>query len=231
MYCVKCGVKLADTEKQCPLCHTRVFHPDIDRPEGEPLYPADQYPAVRPRSFLPQAILTALVVLPMIIVLLCDLQLNGKVTWSGYAVGALVLAYVIGILPVWFRKPNPVIFVPCGFAAAAVYLWYINFAVGGSWFWSFALPVTGGVCLIVTALVTLVRYVRKGILYIFGGAAMALGLFALPVEYLTMVTFHIPKFIGWSLYPLVSLVMLGGLMLFLAIYRPARETMERKLFI
>lgn len=231
MYCVKCGVKLADTEKQCPLCHTRVFHPDIDRPEGEPLYPADQYPTVRPRSFLPQAILTAMVVLPMIIVLLCDLQLNRAVTWSGYAVGALALAYVIVILPVWFRKPNPVIFVPCGFAAAAVYLWYINFAVGGSWFWSFALPVAGGVCLIVTAVVTLVRYVRKGILYIFGGAAMALGLFALPVEYLTMMTFQIPKFIGWSLYPLVSLVMLGGLMLFLAIYRPARETVERKLFI
>ena len=29
MYCVKCGVELADSEKKCPLCGTPVFHPDI----------------------------------------------------------------------------------------------------------------------------------------------------------------------------------------------------------
>ena len=37
MYCIQCGVKLADTEKQCPLCGTVVFHPDLPRPEAEPL--------------------------------------------------------------------------------------------------------------------------------------------------------------------------------------------------
>lgn len=44
MYCVQCGVKLADTEVRCPLCGTRVFHPDIFREEGERLYPAQKYP-------------------------------------------------------------------------------------------------------------------------------------------------------------------------------------------
>ena len=29
MYCVKCGVELADSQRVCPLCGTRVFHPDI----------------------------------------------------------------------------------------------------------------------------------------------------------------------------------------------------------
>ena len=36
--------------------------------------------------------------------------------------GALVVSYVVLALPVWFRRPNPVIFVPCDFAAAALYL-------------------------------------------------------------------------------------------------------------
>ena len=27
MYCVKCGVELADSQRVCPLCGTRVFHP------------------------------------------------------------------------------------------------------------------------------------------------------------------------------------------------------------
>lgn len=31
MYCVKCGVELDDAEERCPLCGTRVYHPDIER--------------------------------------------------------------------------------------------------------------------------------------------------------------------------------------------------------
>ena len=37
MYCVRCGVKLADTEEKCPLCGTTVYHPDIRREEVFPL--------------------------------------------------------------------------------------------------------------------------------------------------------------------------------------------------
>lgn len=231
MYCVKCGVRLADTEKQCPLCATPVFHPDIIRPPAEELYPKDQRPALPHRPFGPLIILTALFLLPILIVLLCDLQLNHTVSWSGYVIGALLLGYVILVLPQWFRNPNPVIFVPCGFTAVGLYLLYINLATEGSWFLSFAFPVTGGIGLIVTAVVTLTHYLRRGKLYIFGGAAIALGVFMPLMEYLIVLTFHLPRFIGWSLYPLIAFVLLGGVLIFLAICRPARETVERKIFI
>ena len=39
MYCVKCGVELADTENKCPLCGTAVYHPDIQREAVQPNYP------------------------------------------------------------------------------------------------------------------------------------------------------------------------------------------------
>mgnify|MGYP000840753951 CR=1 FL=1 len=39
MYCIKCGVELADSERVCPLCGTRVFHPDLPCGQGEPPYP------------------------------------------------------------------------------------------------------------------------------------------------------------------------------------------------
>ena len=29
MYCIKCGAKLESSEKICPLCETKVYHPDI----------------------------------------------------------------------------------------------------------------------------------------------------------------------------------------------------------
>ena len=44
MYCVKCGVELADSEKVCPLCGTRAFHPDMPPQQGEPPYPPDPRP-------------------------------------------------------------------------------------------------------------------------------------------------------------------------------------------
>ena len=44
MYCVNCGVKLADTEAKCPLCKTKAFHPDIEREEKKGIYPKNKYP-------------------------------------------------------------------------------------------------------------------------------------------------------------------------------------------
>ena len=39
-YCVHCGVELADSEKRCPLCHTRVVDPaSPDAGQGRPPYP------------------------------------------------------------------------------------------------------------------------------------------------------------------------------------------------
>ena len=112
MYCVRCGVKLADSQKRCPLCDTVVFHPDITQPEGEPMYPQDHYPEppVQPLGLL--TIVSALFLAPIFITLLCDLQISGRISWSGYVIGALLLAYIAFILPNWFPKPNPVIFTP-----------------------------------------------------------------------------------------------------------------------
>ena len=231
MYCVQCGVKLADTEKACPLCGTVPYHPDIPRTAAKPLYPENQYPPVTRISRLGAlAIVTTAFLLPIIITLLCDLRIAGSVTWSGYVLGAILLAYEMFVLPFWFQKPNPVIFVPCAFAATGLYLLYINLVTAGHWFLSFAFPTVGAAGLIVTAVVTLVRYLHRGRLYIFGGAFIAFGVLSSLVEFLLNYTFGL-RFVGWSFYPFSALVLLGGMLIFLAICRPARESMERKFFI
>ena len=231
MYCAKCGVKLADDLTVCPLCGTRAYHPDIERKPTDGQYPRGKYPLKQKRSLVSQVILSILFLLPLLIVPLCDLQINRRVTWCGYVTGAVMLCYVFLVLPTWFQKPNMAIFVPCDFVAMAAYLLYINLATEGHWFLSLALPVTGGIGLIVTAVVALCRYVPNGKLYSFGGASIALGGFMLLIEFLINLTFCLPKFMGWSLYPLIVLVLLGGLLIYLAINRQARETLERKFFL
>ena len=119
MYCINCGVKLADTEKRCPLCGTLVCHPELVRPEAERLYPEGRYPASRVSHRSALIVLSTMFLLPALICLLCDLKLNGQLNWAGFVIGALALGYLIVVLPLWFRKPNPIIFVPCDFARLA----------------------------------------------------------------------------------------------------------------
>ncbi len=229
MYCIKCGVKLADTEKKCPLCNTVVCHPDFKQTAQRPLYPSNKMPKSNSGVKALNGAVIFLFFIPLLVCFFADLSLDGNLEWFGYVAGALVVAYIAFALPLWFNKPNPVIFVPCNFVATALYLLYINLATSGHWFLSFALPVVSGICLITCAVVTLLYYLRKGRLYILGGAFIALGAFMLLIEFLLGITFGL-RFIGWSIYPLVVLILFGGLLIYFAINSAAREMVERKLF-
>ena len=228
MYCVNCGVKLAGGEKRCPLCSTAPGDPVV-RIETKPLYPQNRYPEASVRPGAVNGTIMFLFLIPILVIFFVDLRPNGILDWFWYAAGAAVLAYLVLALPLWFRNPNPVIFVPCDFAAAALYLLLICLLTGGKWYLGFALPVTGCVALVVTAVVALLRYVKKGKLYILGGAMIAMGGAMLLTEFLMVMTFSM-AFSGWSVYPLIVLFLLGGLLIFLAINGVARERMERKFF-
>ena len=197
MYCIHCGVELSDSETVCPLCGTRVFHPDLPRQQGEPPFPPE--PSAHPE------------------------EVNRS--------GALFILTMLAVLPLWFRRPNPVIFVPADFAAIGLYLLYINFATGGHWFLTFALPVTGTIGVLVTTVVTLLRYLSRGYLYIFGGALMAGGGLAVLIEFLLNITFQVHRTFIWSFYPLAAGVLLGIMLLIIAVCKPLRRSLHRKFFI
>lgn len=231
MYCVKCGVRLADTEKVCPLCATRVYHPDLEQPQTPPLYPNYKQEKKTVKRWSLMLVLTILYLLPISICLTADLSINGHMEWSGYVAGGLAVFYAAVMLPQWFRHPNPVIFVPVTFGVIAAFLLYICYATGGNWFLSFALPVTGAVALLVTAVVTLHRYILRARLYIYAGAIIGFGMLSLLVEFLLTITFAMPPMFTWSLYPLSVFTLLGSALLVTAIFRPLREALEKKFFL
>ena len=227
MYCINCGVKLDDSLEKCPLCDTVVPIPSPNAEEK--LYPVNKRPKLKAKSKALSGSLLILLFIPLILTFFSDIHDNKKLDWFWFVAGAIFVAYIILALPIWFRNPNPVIFIPCDFAAALPYLFYINWALGGSWFWSFALPAIGLLALIISAIITLLYYLKRGRLFIVGGFFIALGLFILFLEFLMVQTFHF-AFKGWSLYPLVTLALLGGMLLYLAINKSAREMVERKMF-
>ena len=232
MYCVKCGVELADSEKKCPLCHTTVVCPDGMTREhaesGYPPFPGNETEGISRAGAL--FIVTFLFFIPFALCLLCDLAVNREIVWSGYASGGIMLSYILLILPTWFRKPNPVIFVPIDFGAIGLYLLYINYAVDGRWFLTLALPTVFLLALIVTAVITLTRYTRGGELFIYGGASIALGGASILLEFLINLTFDREGMFHWSLLPFAAMFLIGMMLIVIGICKPWRESLRRKFF-
>ena len=229
MYCIHCGVKLADTEKKCPLCNTVVFHPDFPLSSAAPLYPEGKMPVKASGPKALSGIIIIIYLIPLIISFFSDIQNNGKLDWFGYVAGGLIVSYVIFALPLWFRRPKPLIFVPCVFMSVILYLHYINYATCGNWFLSFAFPAVGVLGLIIWSVIALVSRFPHRKLYIFGGMFMAMGAHLFLIEYLMAQTFQL-HFIGWSAYPLIVLVLFGSSLIYFALNRTAREIAKRKLF-
>ena len=230
-YCVNCGVELANSEKSCPLCLTEVCHPKITSGDGEKLYPQNEIKKEKVSKIGILFILSSLCLIPALVVFLCDMKINSTITWSGYVMLALALSYVVMVLPVWFRRPNPVIFAPIDFAAVILYLLYINYTTGGHWFLSLAFPVAGAVGLLVSAVITLCKYVRRGYLYIAGGAVMGGGVISFLCELMINITFGFENFIFWSIYSLLASFIIGMVLIIIAICRPLRESLQKIFFI
>ena len=210
MYCIKCGVELADSEEFCPLCGLKVYHPELKRPQNvEYPYPKIEIVNEKVSRFGLMTVLTTIFLLPIILTFICDLSINGTVTWSGYVIGGMITAYIVFILPIWFKRPNPVIFTPTAFAVIALFVLYIDLINNGGWFLYFALPLIAGIALIVTTVVTLMRYLRRGALYIIGGSFIAFGGFMVLVDHLINVTFNTKRGIFWSWYPMIVFTLLG----------------------
>jgi hypothetical protein len=226
MYCVKCGVELGNTEKKCPLCGTPVWNPDS---AAEELYPRYRYGRdAKPKTGL-MFLFTFILLIPVLLCLLIDLKLNRRIVWSGYVSLSAAVVYIMLVLPFWFRKRNPVIFVPVSFAAACGLLLYICCKSGGKWFLSFAFPVTGALCLIVTAAVALYRYAPKGWIFTTGGLTIALGGLSILIEFFLHITFGFGMFV-WSLYPAAVLLLFGLLIIAIGTSPSMRAALRKKMF-
>ncbi len=231
MYCIRCGVELADSEKKCPLCGTRVYHPDLTQKEEKGPYPPYQKSRERLSRKGILFLLSMFFLLPLLLCLVIDLRMNGVMNWSGYVTGGLGLSYLATVLPLWFRRPHPLAVIASVFFAAALYVFYICWSVGGNWFWSFALPVIGYVAVWVLVMVALGRYLRRGYLFIASGGVLALGGFTVMLEFLIRYAFGVRRLFLWSIYPLVVCAVAGVALLVIGLCRPLRKSLQKKFFL
>ena len=221
---------MTDGQKKCPLCGTKVYHPDFVS-EGDNLFPKSEAPAQEYNKSGILFVITVLYVLALSIIFVCDVAVFGTLTWSLYAAPALILTYLIIVLPLWFKSPNPVIFVPCDFLGALALLFVICLLTEGNWFLTFALPVVLFICIITTTVITLKRYLKRGFLYVLGGSFIAFGFFTVLLEFLIRYTFFDSIRFIWSYYPVLVFFILGMMLIVVAICKPLRRSLEKIFFI
>lgn len=230
MYCVKCGVKLADGAKSCPLCDTPVLYSDARRE-------AELFPAVYPpksdgyeERLAGLAFATAILAAVCLTCLIYCLNTYNRVYWSGYVMLGISTLYVIFILPFWFRKYYPLIFVPLDFISVCAYLLYICLYTGGRWFLPFAFPTVMLCCALTTVTIALSKRIKKGKLILTGGLLIAIGGSTMLVEFFESITFQTTMF-KWSLYSTSAFGVLGLFLIIAGLIPPLKNFLERKFFL
>ena len=173
--------------------------------------------------------LTVLCLVASLVTLIVCMKLYGELRWGGYVILGIALFYVVAALPRWFRHPLGEVFVPVDHGAAALYLLYICLKTGGHWYLSFALPVILFSCLLSTAMVCLLKYLKKGRCFIFGGFLLLLGGFTVLVEFFEHISFGTQMF-RWSLYSLSCLAIAGIFLLLAGMIPTLRHVLEKNFF-
>ena len=234
MYCIKCGVELGDSEEKCPLCGLIPYHPELSKNRKVKNKPYPDTIAKPQRSFKRVSVmlmvswLTAILLLTLMLV---DYSLNHDMMWSKYVMISIVLFYILVFLPQWFKRPNSVVFVSIDMIAITGFLALICLFVKGSWFLTFALPMMIFATVISVGVVTLIKYVRKGYLYIAGGSFILLGIAMVVMEILINITFDIKNYLVWSYIPLIILALTGLFFIVVAIVKPFREALYKIFFV
>lgn len=230
MYCVRCGVKLQDGVKACPLCATPVWCPETG--EGEPAATySDRYPVIsRQKRLTVMASLTVVLLAAMVACFSIAYNTTGRMGWSFYVIVSTAAFYFIFLLPFWFRDPHPMIFVPVAFLSLCLLLLLISGYTGGRWFLTFALPLTAILAALTIGSIALYRYVKGGTIFITGGLLLLIGGSCILAEFFEHLTFGTAMF-TWSIYAAVVFGLFGAFLILAGIIHPLREYLERSFFL
>ena len=232
-YCVHCGVELAPTQSRCPLCGIQSIDPLAESSVQPPCYPQKGFGHELKRSARKAAGLVAALILliPFLTVLACDLTLNGALTWSRFVLVVFPLIYALVIPGLMLRRNKAMAMVLITWPAATLTLYLLCLVTKGSWFVSFALPVSAALFLILAGLPLLARRLPGKPLTIAGSAFVCTGLLVVLLEARLNHSFFPANTLSWSFYSLIPCLLIG-LVLFVIDASPAlKQALHRRLFL
>lgn len=232
-YCIKCGVKLEDSEKQCPLCQTVVCHPDIKQPDNavQP-YPTEHIILLREMNNKYKIIIaTICIFIPAILTFICDYKINSEIVWADIVFSSVCFLYSLIFVPLIFPKKDTLIYIGVSFAALLLFLWYLSYTINGNWFFPFALPLICSIALITISAILIKRFTKKSYLFVFAIVFMLTGADCVLTEFLIGKTFFNHVNFLWSFYPFITFIAVGVVLFLINRNKKLKEQMTKKFFV
>ena len=234
-YCVNCGVELAESAKNCPLCSTEVINPNkkSDTVEQQTPFADDMHIPAGVKSRLAGLIITVIMLIPNIVCGLTNALIFKQSFWSLYVMSTSLLLWLVFVLPL-FKKNKKTYFMWGADTLGAIFYGYFFFAMGQSdmnWFIKLYLPII----LVISAVVLIyIMWVRKKkrhsilkALHIFSDFAvvsLAAGLLLMQIPALK--TLAIIAFMAF-----VSFVVITGFFTYCYNSKSMRRYLSKKLFV
>ncbi len=229
-YCVHCGVKLEDSEKCCPLCHTVSIDPHVSSPQtSSPTYPThtkEQLLIRSKRYFL--VLFGILLLVPAILCLGIDFLAGGSISWSIYAFTALILLYISIAVPLWIDQHKTYFGLITSYVCIMLYLKMVeSVSQSGQWFFPIVLP---GVTIFILLTLLITFLYRRGTLgrFTLCGAVLA-KIAVLCVLIDVLIALHTSgRMFLWSPYVFAPCLFIALLIFFLNYNRTIREEIRRR---
>jgi hypothetical protein len=233
-YCVNCGVELDPSLKKCPLCKVPVINPAEKAEEtAVNTYPSQRdmnVPSINKTMWV--KLLSIILVTPAAICLLTNLLYNGTVSWSLYAVGGIVVAWVIGVSPFLFKKPAAIKWIIFDVIAVLAYLKLIEFsAANNTWFLPAALPIVLGMAVLTLIITILIQRKVLRELYIAAAIFLAIGILLVGVEIVLDLYLTGKLSVEWSLFAAVSCLAMTIVFVILERQKRIKDQMKRRFHI
>lgn len=231
-YCVRCGVELAPSEKTCPLCMTPVLDPDevpeaVEKPYPDGLETVNAH--IDHRYFAQLAVL--FLAIPLAAVLILDLLIFRRVTWSSYVLGAGGCVCLWVILPFFLDVKKPYLYIAVDILSASAYLGLIAWRVNGMDWYSFvALPLTLLAGLAAILCVYVARRRRMPVLHRVASMVLVVAAALVGLEALIDLFALGAVRLQWSIYTLISLAAFGAIFLVIEKNPRLKEDIRRRLY-
>ncbi len=232
-YCVNCGVELAEYIKKCPLCLTEVINPNQPYDfASAPPYP--EYDPMPKQKIGPKMILGIIAVIFMLPIAVCtaaDITYDGTFTWSGYVIASLFAVYTVIASALTVHKESVLLEQIFDYMAILLLLVYIEEQCAVKWFIPFALPLLCSTAIATLSLSFLIKVLNKRALTVISIGFLYLGLLSVICDILIKYNFFYNIAVGWSLYPFISCVIIGSVLLFIDNNKYIKRRLEKKFFV
>lgn len=230
-YCVNCGVRLAESEKKCPLCGVvsqnplHPFNKDAQTPYPQEV---DTIKQLSQKRWLALMVSFSLV-FSAVVCFVVNYIYDGQTTWSLYVIGAVLTFWVFTVVPLLFKKEAVISCILLDALSLSSFLWLCDSMVNGNWFISLGLPIIGVV--MAGALLDTILIKAKAAHGAYIGALFILTLSVMIVGIEAATDNYVSGFIhiDWSLLVMIPCVIVALLFCIIARNQQAKEQLRRKL--